>query len=150
MSKPVLLWILILLNCIVGALSAYVLWPISASAFHGPFESPGYVIAWPVSIIVSMIPLAYFISASLLMTLKKSGFTILFIANGLLLCVLVLFSLYLHLVLASSKVDVPEARILPLAYLSTAFVFVFTLLAVWVCTRKGVRVIFKETIKAAP
>ena len=150
MSKPGSLWILIVLDCLFGSLSAYVLWPICASAFHGPFESSGYLIAWPVSIVISLIPLFYCISAFLLMTRKRTGFTLLFIANGLLLTVLVLFSLYMHLVIASSRVEVPEARIMPLVYRSTASVVVFALLGVWVFTRKRVRAIFKETRQAAP
>lgn len=150
MSKPGSLWLLIVLNCLIGSMAAYVLWPICARAFHGPFESQGYLIAWPASIIIAMIPLSYFISAFLLMTRKRTGFTLLFTANGLLLTVLVLFSLYMHLVVASSKMAVPEARIMPMTYLATASVFVFSLLGVWVFTRKRVRAIFTETKPVAP
>lgn len=145
MHKSGLLSILIVLDCLIGSMSGYVLWPICASAFHGPFESPGYVIAWPVSIVISLIPVSYFISAFLLMRRKKAGFTLLFMANALLLTVLVLFSAYMHLVVVSSKVNVPEARIIPLVYLSTVSVFVFSLLSVWVFTRKRVRAILKDT-----
>lgn len=144
MPKSASLWILIVLNCLIGAMSAYVLWPICASAFHGPFESPGYVIAWPVSIVVALIPLFYFISAFLLMTRKKAGFTLLFIANAVLLTILVLFNLYMHFVVASSKVNVPEVRIMSLVYLATGSLFIFSLLSVWLFTRKRVRAIFKD------
>ena len=145
MPKSGALRVLLVLDCLMGAMSGYVLWPICASAFHGPFESPGYVIAWPVSIVIALVPLSYFISAFLLMTRKKAGFTLLFIANAVLLIALALFSLYMHLVVVSSKAAIPEARIIPLAYIATVSVFVFSLLSVWFFTRKGVRSIFKGT-----
>lgn len=139
------LWILIILDFLIGSISGYVLWPICARAFHGPFESAGYLVAWPVSIAVSLIPLFYFSSGFLLMARKKAGFTFLFIANTVLLIVLALFSLYMHFVVVSSKVNVPEARIIPQAYLSTVSMFIFSVLSVWLFTRKSVRAIFKDT-----
>lgn len=144
MPKASSLWVLVTLACLIGAISAYVLWPICASAFHGPFESAGYLVAWPVSIVISLVPLAYFRSAFLLMKRKKAGFTFLFLANGLLLTVLAIFSLYMHFVLLSSKVNMPEARIIPLAYFSTVCVLAFSLLSFWMFTRKHVRGIFKD------
>ena len=144
MPKSGSLWILIVLDCLIGSISAYVLWPICASAFHGPFESGGYLLAWPASIVIASIPIAYFWSAFLLTKHRKAGFTFLFIANAMLLTVLVLFSAYMHLVVASSKVNVPEARILPLAYFAIVTVFVFSLLSVWLLTRKRVRATFND------
>lgn len=137
------LWVLIVLGFLFGSISGYILWPICARAFHGPFESAGYLIAWPASIAISLIPLFYFISSFRLIARKKSGFTFLFIANAVLLMALALFSLYMHFVVMSSNVKVPEARILSLAYLSTVSVFVFLVLSIWFFNRKHVRDIFK-------
>ena len=144
MPKAGSLRTLIILACLFGAISAYVLWPICASAFHGPFESGGYLVAWPASIVIGLIPIAYFWSAFQLTKPRKAGFTFLFIANAVLLTVLVLFSAYMHFVVASSKVNVPEARILPLAYCSTVAVFAFSLLSVWLFTRQRVRATFND------
>lgn len=139
MPKSRLLWFVIVLGGLLGAISAYVIWPLCASAFHGPFESSGYLILWPVAIVASLIPLFYFISAILLATRKKGGFAFLFTANATLLAVLGLFIVYMHLVIASSKGNFPEARILPLAYLAAACVFAFLVLSIWLLTRKSVR-----------
>ena len=138
------LWLLIILDILFGFISGYVLWPICASAFHGPFESQGFLVAWPASIAISLIPLFYFISAVRLIMRKKSGFTFLFIANTVLLVVLALFSLYMHFVVVSSKVAIPEARIIPQAYLATASLFIFSGLSIWLFTRKSVREVFKD------
>lgn len=137
------LWILIILDLLIGSISGYVLWPICAGAFHGPFESSGYLVAWPAAIAISLIPLFYFTSSFLLMARKKAGFTFLFIANAVLLTVLTLFSLYMHLVVASSKVEIPEARIVPQVYLATASLFAFSIMSIWFFTRKRVQATFK-------
>ena len=139
------LWLLIALDLLIGSIAGYVLWPICARAFHGPFESAGYLVAWPVSIAVALTPLFYFSSGFLLMTRRKAGFTFLFVANTVLLIVLALFSLYMHFVAASSKVAVPEAWILPQAYAATASIFVLSVLSVWFFLRKSVRAILKDT-----
>lgn len=137
------LWVLIILSFLFGSISGYVLWPICARAFHGPFESAGYLVAWPASIAVSLIPLFYFISGFRLIARKKSGFTFLFIANIVLLIILALFSLYMHFVIVSSHIKIPEARILPLVYLSNLSVFVFLVLSVWFYNHRRIRDIFK-------
>ena len=75
---------------------------------------------------------------------KKAGFTFLFIASTILFIILVLFSLYMHLAVVSSKFDVPEARILPQVYLATVSIFIFLVLSIWSFSRKRVREIFKS------
>lgn len=139
------LWILIALDFLIGSISGYVLWPICARAFHGPFESAGYLVAWPVGIAVALTPLFYFSSGFLLMARRKAGFTFLFIANAILLPIFALFSLYMHLAVASSKVAVPEASIMPQAYVATASIFVLSLLSVLFFLRKNVRAILRDT-----
>ena len=139
------LWLLVALDFLIGAIAGYVLWPMCARAFHGPFESAGYLVVWPVATAVALAPLFYFSSGFLLMARRKAGFTFLFVANTILLIVLALFSVYMHFVAASSKVAVPEAWILPQAYAATASIFVLSVLSVWFFLRKSVRAILKDT-----
>lgn len=134
--------ILIILSVLFGSVSGYVLWPVCVRAFHGPFESAGYLIAWPASIAISLIPLLYFGSTYLMTIRKKSGFTFLFIANSMLLSVVVLFSMYLHLATVSSKVNAVEERFIELTYISIASVLIFLILCIWFFNRKDVRELF--------
>lgn len=143
MPKTAPQWLLGLLDLLFGSISAYVLWPICASAFHGPFESQGFLIIWPVSIAVASIPLFYFISAFRLTAQKKSGFTFLFIANGMLLSVLVLFSLCLQLGSVSPQVNVHEARIIRITYFCTGCVAIFSILSIWLFNCKRERASFR-------
>lgn len=128
---------------ILGAALGILLWPLCATAFKGPFESPGYLIVWPLAVIVSFSPVFLFISGTMLLARKKAGIFFLFLGLAILLVACTLASLFLYFVVPMPS----QAWIRMLAYGAVSTVLILIVFSAWFFSRSHVRAMFQVAKK---
>lgn len=123
---------------ILGAVSAVFVWPLCAKAFHGPFESPGYLVLWPCAIVLSLGPVFMFLAAYQLRSRRRSAVLFLFLALSILLVPSALYSLFLHFV---DRIPAqPPVR--AVADLVTASIVIVSVFSAVFFRRRDVRAVF--------
>jgi hypothetical protein len=122
----------VVLEFIIGVASGLFLWPMCAKAFHGPFESAGFLILWPLSMAVALIPVLFFISGFFLISGKKAGIIYLYIANAMLSVILILSSLVAHFLVNNQH----QARIRMPTYIAALCMFIFSIFSVSFFSRR--------------
>ena len=138
---PTSVRIFIVFELVLGVVSAFFLWPFCAKAFKGPFESPGYLVLWPLAIVLSLSPVFFLVSAFKLLARKRSAALFLFLALSILLVPFALASLYLHFADGvPTRVPVREV-----VYLITASIAITSVFSAVFFTRPHVRAVFKRS-----
>lgn len=140
-TLPTSVWVFIVFELILGAVSAVFLWPLCAKAFKGPFESPGYVVLWPCAIVIALSPVLIGVSAFSLLARKRSAIFFLYLALAILLVPFALASLYLHF--ADGIPAQPPVR--AVVNLVTASIVIVSVFSGVFFRRRHVRAVFKGT-----
>lgn len=139
-TLPKSVWVFIVFELILGAVSAVFLWPLCAKAFKGPFESPGYPVLWPCAIVIALSPVLIGVSAFKLLARKRSAVVFLFLALSILLVPFALASLYLHF--TEGIPAQPPVR--AVVYLVTASIVVVSVFSGVFFRRRHVRAVFER------